>query len=419
MPVGYYKDPEKTAATFVEIDGERWALPGDMARVEADGTITLLGRGSVSINSGGEKIYPEEVELALKSHPDVFDVVVVGVPDERWGERVVAVVKARPGATPDADELAAHARDDDRRLQGAAGDRRRRRDGALAVGQGRLPLGQGDRGRRRRQHQHHLTRAPPDPRWNATPDGDAAHPAPALRRGRRRGARLRRDLRAARRPPGPYGLPTYGLGLIGGASFLAGLVAQVSLARYADRGYTRLLLRVRARRRRRRDALVRPGHAPLGVHRRPGAPRPRIRGVHPRDPARRREPRGRPLGRGARTSRERRGRRVHRRAADRRAHRRGPRPARAVHRVRDRARDHVTGGRPPRGATRRAAGRQAGRADPPAPPGRPGRPVARCRAVPVDRRVRRDVGQVHERPRREHRGRRGDPRALRAPARSR
>ncbi len=111
MPVGYYKDPAKTAATFVEIDGERWALPGDMARVEADGTITVLGRGSVSINSGGEKIYPEEVELALKSHPDVFDVVVVGVPDERWGERVVAVVKARPGATPESDALAAHARE--------------------------------------------------------------------------------------------------------------------------------------------------------------------------------------------------------------------------------------------------------------------------------------------------------------------
>ncbi|MGZ8752776.1 MAG: acyl-CoA synthetase [Acidimicrobiia bacterium] len=110
MPVGYYKDAEKTAATFVEIHGERWALPGDMARVEADGTITLLGRGSVSINSGGEKIYPEEVELALKSHPDVFDVVVVGVQDERWGERVVAVVKARPGATPLAGELAEHAR---------------------------------------------------------------------------------------------------------------------------------------------------------------------------------------------------------------------------------------------------------------------------------------------------------------------
>jgi acyl-CoA synthetase (AMP-forming)/AMP-acid ligase II len=110
MPLGYYKDPTKTAATFVESNGERWALPGDMARVEADGTITLLGRGSVSINSGGEKIFPEEVELALKSHPDVFDVLVVGVPDARWGERVTAVVKARAGAAPTVEELAEHAR---------------------------------------------------------------------------------------------------------------------------------------------------------------------------------------------------------------------------------------------------------------------------------------------------------------------
>ncbi len=110
MPLGYYKDEAKTASTFMVMNGERWVVPGDMARVEADGTITLLGRGSVSINSGGEKIFPEEVELALKSHPDVFDVVVVGVPDERWGERVAAVVKARAGATPTAEELAEHAR---------------------------------------------------------------------------------------------------------------------------------------------------------------------------------------------------------------------------------------------------------------------------------------------------------------------
>jgi acyl-CoA synthetase (AMP-forming)/AMP-acid ligase II len=86
-------------------------LPGDMAMVEADGTITLLGRGSVSINTGGEKVFPEEVESALKSHPDVFDVVVVGVPDDRWGERVTAVVKPRPGAAPTVAELAEHARE--------------------------------------------------------------------------------------------------------------------------------------------------------------------------------------------------------------------------------------------------------------------------------------------------------------------
>ena len=85
IPLGYYKDPEKTAATFPVVDGVRWSVPGDHARIEADGTITVLGRGSVSINTGGEKVYPEEVEAALKSHPDVFDTVVVGVPDERWG----------------------------------------------------------------------------------------------------------------------------------------------------------------------------------------------------------------------------------------------------------------------------------------------------------------------------------------------
>ena len=96
IPLGYYKDPDKTAATFPEIDGVRWAVPGDRAVLEADGTITVLGRGSVSINTGGEKVYPEEVEACLKAHPCVFDVVVVGIPDERWGERVAAVVAFRP-----------------------------------------------------------------------------------------------------------------------------------------------------------------------------------------------------------------------------------------------------------------------------------------------------------------------------------
>jgi acyl-CoA synthetase (AMP-forming)/AMP-acid ligase II len=98
MPLGYYKDEAKTAATFMtDADGERWVIPGDMATVDADGTVTLLGRGSICINSGGEKIYPEEVEAALKAHPAVFDAVVVGVPDERWGERVAAVVQPRAG----------------------------------------------------------------------------------------------------------------------------------------------------------------------------------------------------------------------------------------------------------------------------------------------------------------------------------
>ena len=111
IPLGYYKDEEKTAQTFVhDADGKRWVIPGDFATVEADGTITLLGRGSVCINSGGEKIFPEEVEAALKSHPAVFDAIVVGVPDERFGQRVAAVVAPRPGETPTLEELAEHAR---------------------------------------------------------------------------------------------------------------------------------------------------------------------------------------------------------------------------------------------------------------------------------------------------------------------
>jgi acyl-CoA synthetase (AMP-forming)/AMP-acid ligase II len=110
VPIGYYKDPEKTAATFPVIDGVRWSVPGDHARIEDDGTITVLGRGSVSINTGGEKVYPDEVEAALKSHPAVFDAVVVGVPDERWGERVVALVETRAGAATDFGSLDAHVR---------------------------------------------------------------------------------------------------------------------------------------------------------------------------------------------------------------------------------------------------------------------------------------------------------------------
>ena len=111
IPLGYYNDPEKTAATFVtDTQGRRWSIPGDYALLEADGRITLLGRGSVSINSGGEKIYPEEVEGALKSHPDVFDVLVVGVPDERWGERVAALLQPRTDKVPTLEELQAHCR---------------------------------------------------------------------------------------------------------------------------------------------------------------------------------------------------------------------------------------------------------------------------------------------------------------------
>ena len=105
IPVGYYKDEKKTAETFKTINGVRYAIPGDWALVEEDGTVTMLGRGSVSINSGGEKIYPEEVEAALKGHPDVFDALVVGVPDPRYGQHVAAVVQARPGCRPSLSEL--------------------------------------------------------------------------------------------------------------------------------------------------------------------------------------------------------------------------------------------------------------------------------------------------------------------------
>ncbi|MEZ5144171.1 MAG: acyl-CoA synthetase [Acidimicrobiales bacterium] len=109
IPLGYYKDPEKTAQTWVTAaDGTRYAMPGDFATVEADGSITLLGRGSVCINTGGEKVYPEEVEQTLKAHPDVYDAIVVGVPDERWGQKVTAVVQAREGAIPTLDALSAH-----------------------------------------------------------------------------------------------------------------------------------------------------------------------------------------------------------------------------------------------------------------------------------------------------------------------
>jgi acyl-CoA synthetase (AMP-forming)/AMP-acid ligase II len=110
IPLGYYKDPEKTAKTFVEAHGERWVVPGDMAMVEEDGSVVLLGRGSNCINSGGEKIFPEEVEAALRSHPQVFDAIVVGVPDERWGERVAAVVAPRAGQSPTLEDLDAHCR---------------------------------------------------------------------------------------------------------------------------------------------------------------------------------------------------------------------------------------------------------------------------------------------------------------------
>jgi len=105
VPLGYYKDPEKTERTFPVVDGVRYAVPGDRARVEADGSLRLLGRDSATINTGGEKVFAEEVEHALKHHPAVFDAVVVGTPHERWGQQVTAVVRLREGAKVSEDEL--------------------------------------------------------------------------------------------------------------------------------------------------------------------------------------------------------------------------------------------------------------------------------------------------------------------------
>lgn len=111
IPLGYFNDEKKTAENFViAADGKRYAVSGDFARWTSDGRLVMLGRGTVSINSGGEKIFPEEVEQALKSHPGVFDCLVVGVPDERWGQRVAAVVQPREGMTVTLEELDAHAR---------------------------------------------------------------------------------------------------------------------------------------------------------------------------------------------------------------------------------------------------------------------------------------------------------------------
>ncbi len=105
IPQGYYKDPEKSAATFIEVDGTRYSVPGDFARIEADGKVTLLGRGSNCVNTGGEKVYPEEVEMAIKGHPAVYDTLVVGIPDATYGQAVAAVVELRDGQSLELEEL--------------------------------------------------------------------------------------------------------------------------------------------------------------------------------------------------------------------------------------------------------------------------------------------------------------------------
>jgi fatty-acyl-CoA synthase len=143
-PVGYYKDPEKSAATFPVIDGERYSMPGDYATVEADGALRLLGRGSVCINTGGEKVYPEEVEEALKEHATVRDAVVVGVPDERFGEVIVAWVEPAGDGHVDEADVIAHVK---QRLASYKAPRRVLTTETI----GRSPAGKVDYGRLRRE----------------------------------------------------------------------------------------------------------------------------------------------------------------------------------------------------------------------------------------------------------------------------
>jgi fatty-acyl-CoA synthase len=108
IPLGYYKDEVKSAQTFRIFEERRWTVPGDWAEVNADGTLHLLGRGSVCINTGGEKVFPEEVEEMLKTHESVRDAVAVGLPDNRFGETICAVVEAEPGQEPSLEVLSSH-----------------------------------------------------------------------------------------------------------------------------------------------------------------------------------------------------------------------------------------------------------------------------------------------------------------------
>ena len=162
-PLGYYKDPDKTAATFRLIDGVRYSIPGDYATVEPDGAIQLLGRGSVVINTGGEKVFPEEVEEALKVHPAVRDAVAIGIPNERFGEMVTAAVELEPGARATEADLVEHVRG---RLAAYKAPRHVR----FVDSVGRAPSGKLDYGRHRTEMAEWLEeQARPTARAQATP----------------------------------------------------------------------------------------------------------------------------------------------------------------------------------------------------------------------------------------------------------
>ena len=143
--LGYFKDPEKSARTFMVIDGVPHSLPGDWAKVAADGSLILLGRGSNCINTGGEKVFPEEVEEAVKANPAVYDCLVVGVPDERFGERIVAVASLQPDATADEASIIEGATEHIARYKLPKSVHHRRPRAAGSQRQGRLPVG--ERGR--------------------------------------------------------------------------------------------------------------------------------------------------------------------------------------------------------------------------------------------------------------------------------
>jgi acyl-CoA synthetase (AMP-forming)/AMP-acid ligase II len=175
IPLGYYKDPVKTAALFAEVDGVRYVVPGDFAQVELDGSITLLGRGSTCVNTGGEKVYPEEVEGALKSHADVFDAVVIGVPDERLGQRVAALIQPRDSREIDLAALDAH-------LRAQVAGYKVPRSVWVVQQIGRTLAGKADYGWARRYAGEHVPAAPaglPVPAPAAEPDSGPAEAATA------------------------------------------------------------------------------------------------------------------------------------------------------------------------------------------------------------------------------------------------